>query len=86
MRMQAEISPKRSKAIIAPGNISVILIRIYIPSSMGYFSSIFPIASQKSSPFPKIPPPDSQYCYRHDVIIRILCIIRHFAFIFRMEG
>ena len=24
---------------------------------MGYFSSIFPIASQKSSPFPKIPPP-----------------------------
>ena len=57
MRMQAEISPKRRKAIIAPGNISVILIRIYIPSSMGYFSSIFPIASQKSSPFPKIPPP-----------------------------
>ena len=57
MRMQAEISPKRRKAIIAPGNISVILICIYIPSSMGYFSSIFPIASQKSSPFPKIPSP-----------------------------
>lgn len=53
---------------------------------MGNFPSILPIAGRVLSIVPKIPPPDSLYRHQHDVIIRILCIIRCFTSIFKRKG